>query len=184
MDLEKGENGESIWMNFVKKFSLRHIPQSAVAKIAVDSKYWLYINGILAVFEGGVKRDPTKTSTYYDEVDLAEYLREGENTIAILVWYFGKNGFSHLSSGRGGLLFEADLGSERIFTDSSWRIRKNPAYVKPDGLDFPANFRLPESNIYFDAAQDVGEWYSADYDTSLWDHADVICNGDEAPMVC
>lgn len=80
-----GENNENTWMNFIKTVHLDHVPQTAMAKIAADSKYWLYINGILAVFEGGVKRGSTKHSTYYDEVNLADYLKEGDNTIAILV---------------------------------------------------------------------------------------------------
>ncbi|MDE6925650.1 MAG: hypothetical protein K2P59_10405 [Acetatifactor sp.] len=176
---KNGEHNENTWMCFVKKVRVEKIPQTAVAKIAVDSKYWLYINGSLAVFEGGVKRGPTRNSTYYDEIDIAGRLRAGENTIAVLVWYFGKNGFSHLSSGRGGLLFEADLNDEIISSDHFWRVMKHPAYVKPDDSDSPANFRLSESNIYFDGARDIGQWYSEDYDTSLWEHADVICNANE-----
>ena len=54
-------------------------PEKAVAQIAVDSKYWLWINGQLAVFEGGVKRGPTPKDTYYDEVDLAPFLQKGKN---------------------------------------------------------------------------------------------------------
>lgn len=176
---KNGQNNENTWLNFVKKFELSNIPQAAAVQIAVDSKYWLYINGVLVVFEGGIKRGPTKNSTYYDEIDIAEYLKEGENTIAVLVWYFGKSGFSHLSSGRGGLLFEAKIDGRAISSDDSWRVMKNPAYVKPDEFDVPANFRLPESNIYYDAAQDMGEWYSTDYDISSWEKADVICGAGE-----
>lgn len=176
---KNGENNENTWLNFVKKFDLLSVPQTVNVKIAVDSKYWLYINGKNTVFEGGIKRGPTKNSTYYDELDIAKYLKEGENTIAVLVWYFGKNGFSHLSSGMGGLLFEADINGEIISSDRSWRVMKNPAYVKPDEVDIPANFRFPESNIYFDAAQDIGKWYAMDYDISLWDNADIICNANE-----
>ncbi|MDE7203039.1 MAG: hypothetical protein K2O91_14295 [Lachnospiraceae bacterium] len=176
---KSGENGENTWLNFIKKFNLPDILQTASAQIAVDSKYWLYINGVLAVFEGGIKRGPTKSSTYYDEIDIAKYLKKGENTIAVLVWYFGKSGFSHLSSGMGGLLFEANIDGAIISSDDSWRVMKNPAYVKPDECDIPANFRLPESNLYFDAALDIGAWYSTDYDTSLWANADVICSANE-----
>lgn len=176
---KNGENNENTWLNFVKKFDLTSVPRTAPTQIAVDSKYWLYINGALAVFEGGIKRGPTRNSTYYDEVDIAKYLKEGENTIAVLVWYFGKSGFSHLSSGKGGLLFEADMDGRILSSDDSWHVRKNPAYVKPDELDIPANFRLAESNIYFDAAQDIGKWYSPDYDSSLWEKADIVCGAGE-----
>lgn len=176
---KNGESSENTWLNFVKKFDLTSVPQTAPAQIAVDSKYWLYINGVLAVFEGGIKRGPTRNSTYYDEVDIAKYLKEGENTIAVLVWYFGKSGFSHLSSGMGGLLFAADMDGRILSSDDSWRVRKNPAYVKPDEFDIPANFRLAESNIYFDAARDIGKWYSPDYDSSLWEKADIVCGAGE-----
>lgn len=174
-----GESNENTWLNFVKKFDLTSVPRTAPAQIAVDSKYWLYINGALAVFEGGIKRGPTRNSTYYDELDIARYLKAGENTIAVLVWYFGKSGFSHLSSGMGGLLFAADMDGRILSSDDSWRVRKNPAYIKPHEFDIPANFRLAESNIYFDAARDIGKWYFPDYDSSLWEKADIVCGAGE-----
>ena len=176
---KNGENSVNTWMNFVKKFTLDRAPEKAMAQIAVDSKYWLYINGEMAVFEGGVKRGPSRNSTYHDGVDIARYLKEGENTIAVLVWYFGQSGFSHLSSGKGGLLFEADIDGTIISSDSSWHAMKNPAYVEADENDFKANFRFAESNIYYDAAKDLGDWYAPDYDTSDWDNADVVGNSGE-----
>ena len=78
----------------------------ATAHIACDSKYWLWVNGRLVVFEGGLKRGPTPTSTYCDTVDLTPYLRLGTNTIAVLVWYWGKHGFSQNDSGKPGLYFD------------------------------------------------------------------------------
>ena len=178
---KNGENNENTWMCFVKKITLDKTLQTAVAQIAVDSKYWLYINGKCAVFEGGLKRGPSKHETYYDEVDISSFLKDGENTIAALVWYFGKNGFSHLSSGMGGFLFEADINGQIITSDDTWKVIKHPAYVEADENDEKANFRLSESNIYFDAAKDLGKWYSPYYDASAWDNADIVCSaGDGA----
>ena len=169
---KNGENNENTWMCLVKQTVLDTVPESVVAKIAVDSKYWLYINGETAVFDGGIKRGPSKNGTYYEEVEIGKHLRNGENTIAVLVWYFGKSGFSHLSSGQGGLMLEADTIG--ISTDETWKIKKHPAYVATDKNDPPTNFRLAEPNLYFDAAKDIGEWYQPGYDTSGWDSADVI----------
>ncbi|MBR0365498.1 MAG: alpha-L-rhamnosidase N-terminal domain-containing protein, partial [Clostridia bacterium] len=171
---KNGENAENTWMNFVKTITLDIAPTRAVAKIAVDSKYWLYINGEPAVFEGGVKRGPSKHATYYDEIDITKYLTAGENTIAVLVWYFGDNGFSHLSSGMGGLLLEADIDDMIVSSDNTWRVIKNPAYVEADKNDFKSNFRLSESNIYYDAAKALDAWYAPGYDTSVWSNADVV----------
>ena len=79
------------------------------------------MNGQLVVFEGQLKRGPTPTDTYYECAELAPYLRPGKNAIAVLVWYFGRQGMSHKDSGKAGLLFEARLGSRSLVSDSSWR---------------------------------------------------------------
>lgn len=174
-----GESDENTWMCFAKKIDIDNVPKSVIAKIAVDSKYWLYINGKNVVFEGGLKRGPSMHETYYDEVDISGFLKNGENTIAALVCYFGKNGFSHLSSGMGGFLFEADVDGQIICSDETWKVIKHPAYIEADENDEKANFRLSESNIYFDASKDLGEWYAHDYDTLKWDNADAICGAGE-----
>ncbi len=171
---KNNEHNENTWMCIAKKFNLVNVPESVVAKIAVDSKYWLYINGVTVVFDGGIKRGPSKNGTYYEEVEIGQYLKNGENTIAVLVWYFGKSGFSHLSSGQGGLMFEADIDGFIISSDETWKIKKHPSYIEADKNDPPTNFRLAEPNLYFDATTDLGEWYHPDYDISDWDNADVI----------
>ncbi|NIL98495.1 MAG: hypothetical protein GTO62_15550, partial [Planctomycetales bacterium] len=65
------------WICFRKVVRLDETPGQAVARIAADSKYWLWINGERVVFEGQLKRGPTPDDTYYDRVDLAQYLRRG-----------------------------------------------------------------------------------------------------------
>ena len=163
----ENENEENTWMCFRKEFSWK-AGVSAIAQIAVDSKYWLYINGELVVREGGLKRGPSPKGTYFDELDLSEYLVDGVNHLAVLVWYFGKSGFSHLSSGRGGMMFAMQLPESVLISDASWKGKKHPAFVLPDPNDPPTNFRLAESNLYFDATLDIGEWYAVDYDDSSW----------------
>ena len=100
------QNATNTWTAYHKNFQVNKVPTIALAKIACDSKYWMWINGELAVFEGQLKRGPSPEDTYYDEVDIAGFLKEGENKIAILVWYFGKDGFSHNSSGKAALIFD------------------------------------------------------------------------------
>ncbi len=62
------------WVAFRRSFTLAAAPSKALTRIAADSKYWLWVNGTLVVFEGGLKRGPNRTDTYYDEIDLAPYL--------------------------------------------------------------------------------------------------------------
>ena len=98
--VDKPPVGSNQWICYRKTIHLAEAPTQAMARIAVDSKYWLWINGELVVFEGQLKRGPTPNDTYFDRVDLTKHLRQGDNTIAVLVWYFGKDGFSHKSSGK------------------------------------------------------------------------------------
>lgn len=167
------------WLCFRKQAVLTSQPTKAMARIACDSKYWLWVNGRLAVFEGQLKRGPTPKDTYYDEVDLAPYLQSGTNTFAVLMWYWGKHGFSHNSSGKAGMVFEADLARTALVSDGSWRVLRHPAY---GGTGEPhPNYRLPESNIRFDAQQDIGAWMVADYDASAWSIAAVLGRPPVAP---
>jgi alpha-L-rhamnosidase len=58
---QPADGPQNTWMAFRKTFTLNSIPSSAITNIAVDSKYWMWINGNLAIFEGGLKRGPTPT---------------------------------------------------------------------------------------------------------------------------
>ncbi len=148
------------WIAFRKDIQVVKRPATAIARIAADSKYWLWVNGQLAVFEGGLKRGPTPNDTYYDEVDLALYLTKGTNRIAILLWHFGKEGFSHKNSGKAGLIFSLDDKDLHVGSDSSWLSRIHPAYEDTDAPH--PNWRLPESNIRFVATRDITGWQTGD----------------------
>ncbi|MEI5522927.1 discoidin domain-containing protein [Streptomyces brasiliscabiei] len=161
------------WVAFRRSFTLASAPSKAVTRIAADSKYWLWVNGTLVVFEGGLKRGPNRTDTYYDEIDLSPYLKSGDNTLALLVWYFGKQGFSHHSSGKGGLLLQSDIeaGSTttRLVSDTGWKHTVHPGYSN-DTSGTQVNFRLPESNVHYDAraAAVMTGWRSPGFDDSRW----------------
>ncbi len=169
---------KNTWMCLNKKLSLDKVPDELIAHISADSKYWLYINGETVVFEGGVKRGPDKNSSYYDSTDIAPYLREGENSICALAWYWdNETSYSYCSSGQGGFLFEAIGEDISIISDESWKVKRNTAYV--DSPLYPPNYRLPEYSIYFDARKEIGDWTDAEYDTSSWENATEYAKGGE-----
>lgn len=142
----------------------------ATVRIATDSKYWLWINGRLAVFEGQLKRGPNPRDTYYDTVDVTPFLEAGDNVVSILVWYFGRDGFGHHSSGKPGLIVESADGM--LMTGEHWKTRRHPAFGDT-GLPRP-NVRLPESNVHFDARLDLPGWETNQYDDRDWPSA-VAC---------
>ena len=55
------QNETNNWTAYNKTFKVEQVPDMALTKIACDSKYWMWINGELAVFEGQVKRGPSPT---------------------------------------------------------------------------------------------------------------------------
>ena len=145
------------WIAFQKKVDIDAVPATLPAKIAADSKYWLWINGEMAVFEGGLKRGPAPGDGYYDSVDIAPFLKQGQNVISILVWYFGRFGFSHMSSGTPALLFEAVGNGIEILSDETWDACEHFAYGTATGK--APNYRLSESNVHYDARKFNPGWY-------------------------
>ena len=143
------------WLEFRKDIVLKKKPGKAEARISADSKYWLWINGELAVFEGNLKRGPNPKDSYYDTVDLAKYLKKGENDIKVLLCYFGKGGMSHYDTGKSAFILDApQIG---LYTDSTWDSRRLSAYGISE--DKEPNYRLPESIIRYDARlEDSDEW--------------------------
>ena len=169
---EQCQSTPNTWLCFRKTVHLPGVPGEMIANIAVDSKYWLWINGKMVVFEGGLKRGPAPGATYYDQVDIAPYLEKGENTIALLVWHFGKNGFSHVNSGTAALLFCAQGANLSIVSDKSWQCSVYRAYQNTEA-PFP-NYRLSESNIRFDARKELAGWNMPDFSGKLGASIEIV----------
>ena len=167
---------KNVWICFTKKVSLNNLPASLIANISADSKYWLYVNGENVVFEGSLKRG--RGIAYFDRVDIAPYLKEGENVICALAWYWGsEKNYSYNSSGQGGFIFEAVGEGVAILSDSSWKVKKHSAYV--NSLFNQPNYRLPEYSIHYDAREELGDWLNASYDHSAWENATEYAVGGE-----
>lgn len=165
INTEQCQSASNTWLAYRKTVNLTDVPRTLTAHIAADSKYWLWINGQMVVFEGGLKRGPSPYDTYYDSVEIAPYLTTGENTIAVLVWHFGKNGFSHVNSGLAALLFEAVAPGIEIVSDKSWNCRVYDAYQNTEAPH--PNYRLSESNIRFDARRALEGWNQPGYKNSF-----------------
>ena len=169
---------KNVWMCFNKRVKLDKIPEELVAHISADSKYWLYINGETVVYEGSVKRGPDKNSGYYDSIDIAPYLKKGENSICALVWFWdNETSYSYSSSGQGGFIFEAIGEGVSIISDKTWKAKRNSAFV--DSPLYPPNYRLPEYSIYFDAREAMADWLNEGFDVSDWENATEYADGGE-----
>ena len=148
------------WLRFRTDLTVSGaVPARVPVTLGADTKYWLYVNGELVVREGGLKQGPTPSGVYVDTLDLAPHLRPGDNALAVELWHFGKDGFSHRNLRRAALLFDAPAA----VTLDPWRVADFPAHSpEPDPLGGTPNYRLPESNIRYDARLADSSWRVTD----------------------
>lgn len=189
------------WMAFRKDVTLdaSDLSGQITAKISADTKYWLWINGKMAVFEGQLKRGAAllnkaiylegtsgqpdlaemiqEVATYYDEVDLTPYLKEGSNTIVALVWYLGNEGHSHVGSGKGAFLFESQMGEKQVLSDASWKVSRHKGYQASGGIGGYAQ----EYHVVYDAQAGYNDFYKPEFDVSGWEDAAVIGAAGDKP---
>ena len=168
---------EGQWVNLRKTFTLNSIPDVAEARISVDSRYWMWINGEMVVYEGQLKSGPDKHSWYYDKIDLTPYLQVGENTIAVLAVYWGFTSASAVPTGNQAFLFDAVFsegalsnGDTRLISDSSWKVQKDTGFEKPP---VRGNKRPDGVDTQFNAATATEGWELPSFDDSAWRSATV-----------
>ena len=179
------EDGPSnTWMSFRKSITIDNVPEIVEANIAVDSKFWLWINGEMVCFEGGLSRGPsqagdwnrkekiTPANSWYETINIQPYLKKGENTIAILVWFWGQETHkgTHIDSGKGGLLFSSDIGNQKLVSDGSWKAIQHSGY---DNTIAPASKNLVQYSVKYNAQNSMNDWmdnawYTANFDDRTW----------------
>ena len=174
------------WAAFRRTVDIDQVPEKVIANVSADSKYWLWINGALVVFDGSVARGPSQakpwtrvkeiwttppeskpSNTWYEEVDITEHLEAGENTFAVLVWYWGVETHkgTHIDSGKGGFILQADLGDQQLVTDQSWKVRADPAYAIDSG---DTGSSIIQYNVKYDARKAMDNWQSPGFTDADW----------------
>jgi len=157
---------------FRKSFSLEEKPKSALVKVSADTRYRLYVNGVSVSF-GPCKGDAQVW--YYEEVDIAPYLKEGENTVAASVLRLSSLRAVNHSIWRTrhpGLFVYGEMcfqtSTEPLIADETWVWREST------GVTFvPEDNRMAYLDI-FEVA--VGEkalsgWKLPGYDRPGWKNA-------------
>src|SRR5215210_3150908 len=118
---------------FRKTVHLERVPQRAPTRVTADSRYALFANG-REVFRGPIRSQPRRL--YYDLVDLAPYLRSGDNALAVYVKYYGTPksywmpAVPNMTLGKTGILvLEVNLGDAGwLVSDGTWKARKAEAW--------------------------------------------------------
>jgi len=159
---------------FRKTFHLAHVPGRVPARMTADSRYALFVNGQEAS-RGPIRSQPRRL--HYDFIDLAPFLRVGDNIIAAYVKYYGTPksywmpATPNMTLGKSGVfVFEADLGDHWLLSDESWRARRSDAwFTSAFGKDSFVVSGVPLE--MFDARRYPAGWQALAFDDAAWGKA-------------
>ena len=114
--------------HFRKRFELDRVPARFVVHVSADNRYRLFVNG-RSVCWGPARGD--LRNWRFETVDLARYLRPGQNVVAAVVWNFGDLGPWAQMTARTGFLLQGDGEAERVLdtrAGNGWKVFWNKAY--------------------------------------------------------
>ena len=169
---------------FRKTIALDRVPERAPARITADSRYILFVNG-REVNRGPIRSQPRRL--HYDLLDLAPYLKPGENLIAVLVKFYGTTksywmpAQPTMTLGRTGvLIMEANLGNGAgedgwLVTDDTWKAIESDAWSEGPPSRGPGGGGIPVEIL--DAGRLPHAWQEPGFDDSAWTDAALIVAG-------
>jgi len=161
--------------HFRKTFQLSHQPATFWVHVTADNRYRLFVNGIPAC-AGPARGD--LFNWFYESIDIAPYLKEGENIIAAQVWNMGDLAPVGQISNQTGFLLQGDTKEEQIAdTDPSWKVVQNLAYqpCALDNMERLKAYMVVGPGDAVDGKLYPWNWEKAGFDDQLWKNARVIC---------
>lgn len=108
---------------FQKTVSLPEKPTKCLIHVSGDNRYKLYVNGTW------VSAGPARGDLYFwnfETLDIAPYLKSGENTLEALVWNEGKGkSEAQISYATGFILQTDEEAYAALNTNMNWQVAKN-----------------------------------------------------------
>jgi alpha-L-rhamnosidase len=108
---------------FQKRVSLPEKPAKCLIHVSGDNRYKLYVNGTW------VSAGPARGDLYFwnfETLDIAPYLKAGENTVEALVWNEGRGKPEAQISFATGFILQADEEAHAALnTNMSWSVARN-----------------------------------------------------------
>lgn len=138
--------------------------------ITADTRYRLYINDTY-VRTGPVLSQPY--NVYYDEQDITQWIKKGNNSLAIEVYYAG-----HVEDTQGGLLLEIINEKEEVIvqSDESFKTKYADSWEQKTYFQH-INWYAPYQEIY-DRRLEPVDWKKVGFDDGDWENAKIITGRD------
>ena len=104
--------------HFRKNFELTQKPNSFVINVTGDNRYRIFVNGNY-IGAGPARGDLMHWN--FETFDIASHLQPGKNTIAAVVWNFGKDIPVAQITNKTGFILQGNTPAEEIVnTNNSW----------------------------------------------------------------
>ena len=136
---------------FYRDFTVDAMPSSYEIVLSADTRYHLYVNG------QSIRRGPMrsgKCATYCDRVDIAPFLRHGDNRIAVQVAHFTADVLraqehrdgpvAMIATVHGALMVQDETACFELSTDERWMCRLIDGYsvALPDAAGYANSFEI------------------------------------------
>lgn len=148
-----------------KSFELADVPDRFRVHVSADNRYKLYVNG------EQVSAGPARGDIYnwnFETIDLAPYLKKGNNLLAAVVWNYAElKPIAQISFNQTGFIMQGNTEAEAVVnTDASWLCMKNKAY-RPWQKPVPGYYAAGPGELLTASAYPWG-WEQPAYDDSGW----------------
>ena len=162
--------------HFRKTFTIDQQPSKFIVHVTADNRYRLFVNGT-PVCNGPARGD--LYNWYFETIDIAPYLKKGNNTIAALVWNMGVYAPVAQVSNQTAFVLQGNGEAEKIInTDQGWKVFNNPSYT-PCSTDNGARlhtYMVTGPGDQVDAAKYPWGWELPGFNDSDWEAAKKITN--------
>ena len=162
--------------HFRKKISLPAKPDRFLLHISADNRYRFFVNGKPVCF-GPARGD--FYNWYYESIDISDYLKVGENTLAAVVWNMAELASVAQISNQTAFVVQGDGETEKIAnTDQSWKVYQNNAYqaVSLDNMERLHSYMVIGPGDYIKAAKYPWNWEKEVFNDLKWKSAEPITN--------
>ncbi len=152
---------------FRKKVSLPAKPEKYLVHVSADNRYKLFVNEQLISF-GPTRGDITHWN--YETIDLAHFLKAGENTIAALVWNEGEQKPEAQISYKTGFIMQGVNYNDSLWnSDSTWKCVQDTSY-RPLNVQMNTYYVTgPGENINFNHS--INGWQKNNFIDTSWKKA-------------
>ncbi|MDD6209043.1 MAG: family 78 glycoside hydrolase catalytic domain [Bacteroidales bacterium] len=164
-----------------RSFFLAEQPERFIVHVSADNRYKLYINGTLASIgpQGSDWRH-----WRYETIDIAPYLKSGNNTLAAEVVNWGPDRYFGIMSIRTAFMLQGETEAEAVVNTTStgeWKAKENISYapLAPNwiyGIDIIGGFYATNPGDSVNVATYPQDWTLQAFDDSDWKPAKWIWN--------